>query len=479
MRLFELLIPIVLAVFLAWPLFSRRRPRWLKWLPTTALALALLHLALEGYRWQMIPLYLLVVALFLLSLGEILRPTAAPRARRAAAIAASLLGLGALILATALPFLLPVPNQPKPSGPYPVGTLNLHLVDPARQEQYAPASGAPEAGEPEGGRPRELMVQVWYPAAADSEGATAPWMQDMQVMGPAISQQIGMPPFFLGHVAYVRTHAILEAPLAPGGEAFPLLLFSHGWGGFRQQNSFQMQELASHGFVVAAVQHPYGAVATVFPDGRVAYNNPEALPVGAAQAEFLPAAWALADQWAGDLGFVLDYLSAQNAAGSGSPFSGRLDLDQVGVFGHSTGGGAAVEFCGREARCRAGLGLDAYLTPVSQAVLQAGLEQPFLFLYSELWPSEQNDRLLEQLFANSPVPLQAFTILGTDHYDFSDLPMLSPLSAQLGLKGPLNGARVLRIINDYSLDFFSHYLKGKTSDLLQGDTGSYPEVVDK
>jgi len=151
----------------------------------------------------------------------------------------------------------------------------------------------------------------------------------------------------------------------------------------------------------------------------------------------------------------------------------------VGVFGHSTGGGATVEFCGRDPRCQAALGLDAYLTPVSQGVLDEGLIQPALLLYSELWPSAQNDRLSEQLQANAQGPMQVLTILGSDHYDFSDLPMLSPLATQLGLKGPIDGARALRVINDYSLAFFDHYLKGVPAAPLKGETKAYPEVVTK
>jgi hypothetical protein len=68
------------------------------------------------------------------------------------------------------------------------------------------------------------------------------------------------------------------------------------------------------------------------------------------------------------------------------------------------------------------------------------------------------------------------TIKGTSHYDFSDLPALSPLAPQLGLKGPLNGQRVLQIVNDYSLAFFDWALKGKPTTLLKGPSTSFPEL---
>lgn len=467
MRPLEILIPILLVVWFGSVVMLQQRPRWMNWLPGICLALTLLHMVLEGYRWQMVPLYLLVGICFFFSLRVLRHPASRPPSNRFMRITGNLFGLGVVILASALPVLMPIPRLPKPTGPYSVGTTNLYLVDDTRPELYAP----------EPGRKRELMVQIWYPVEAGTSGETVPWMQDMEIMGPAMSQEIGMPSFFAGHVVYARTNAMEGATLSAQGAPFPILLFSHGWGGFRQQNTFQMEELASHGYFVVAVQHPYGAVATVFPDGRVAYNNPQALPVGVPEQEFLPAARQLVHQWAGDLGFVLDFLNVQNNLDSGSFFSGRLAVDQVGALGHSTGGGAAVEFCGGDARCKAVLGLDAYLTPVSDIVIQAGLNQPSLFLFSESWPSERNNLLLEQLTANADAPTQAFTILGTDHYDFTDLPMLSPLAPLLGLKGPLNGERVLRIINDYSLAFFDIYLRGKPSKRLGAGSEGYPEVI--
>jgi hypothetical protein len=61
-------------------------------------------------------------------------------------------------------------------------------------------------------------------------------------------------------------------------------------------------------------------------------------------------------------------------------------------------------------------------------------------------------------------------ILGTRHFDFTDLPLLSPIAPQLGLKGPLNGQRVIEITNAYLLDFFEMALNGAHSKLLEGSS---------
>lgn len=365
------------------------------------------------------------------------------------------------------PILLPVPQTPAPSGPYPVGTFTIALTDETRTELY---SGNPD-------EPRQIMVQFWYPALLTENVKTAPWMENVDIIGPAIANYLGLPDFFLNHIKYSQSHAYEDAVLASDKDVYPLLVFSHGWNGFRAQNSYQMEELASHGYVIAAPDHAFGAVASVFPDGRVALNNPDALPhdQGLPDEEYRQIANQLIDQWAGDLSFILDRLALDYSGILMGMFSGRLDLDNVGALGHSTGGGAIVEFCARDARCAAGLGMDTYLKPVSGAVISSGLDQPFLYMFSEAWPKPDNLHLFNELYANSQSGYK-LTIKGTAHYDFTDLPAFSPLAPALGLKGPLNGDRVLKIINVFSLSFFNQHLGNQNSDLFLGASPEFPEV---
>jgi dienelactone hydrolase len=372
-----------------------------------------------------------------------------------------------LAIATVLPVVLPVPSIPAPDGLYPVGTTSFELTDPSRVELY---SGKEE--------PRRFQIQVWYPAEPNREDSRAPWMSHADVFGPAISSSIGMPSFFLDHLALVELPAYQDAPVAQTAEAFPIILFSHGWNGFNAQNSGQALQLASHGFVVVAVQHTYGAVVTVFEDGTIARNNPEALPSGAPDEEYDLAADKLADQWAGDLARALDHLAVINTSTS-SPFSGKLDLSQVGVYGHSTGGGAAIQFCGSDPRCQALLGQDPFMRPVSTEVLENGVSQPAFFLFSQHWADDTdslNNRLFGPFFEKSEQALGAIFIVGPAHYDFSDLPRLSPLTPQLGLKGPIKGSRVTAILDDYLISFFEFTLRRVQSDLFDPANGKYDEV---
>ncbi len=456
MRTLEILLPLLLAVYLAWP---SPRPIAIRLLPLLAVATAILHAAVELMRWQMIPLYAIAVVLSLVSAAFI-------RSKRDIARSASIPLLVVLALSTAVPALLPVPAISATAGAWKVGTRSFELVDPSRREIY---SGKDEA--------RRFMLKVWYPAEPRSTDAKSPWMADAKVFAPAIATFMGLPPFFLDHLALVSVPAYRDAPAAMKAGGFPLLLFSHGWKGFDAQNTGQALLLASRGYVVAAVQHSYGAVVTVFPDGSIAENNPSALPEGKPTEEYEVAARRLVDQWSGDLSFALDSMLARSADPS-SPFAGLVDGSRVGAWGHSTGGGAVIQFAATDSRCKAVLGMDPFMRPVATAVLDGGLAQPSFFLFSQRWADDtgsRNNALFNRFIPHAAACLGSVSIRGTDHFDFSDLPLLTPLAPLLGLKGPLPGKRVTTIVGDYLLSFFERTLKGEPSPLLSGPS-PYAEV---
>jgi predicted dienelactone hydrolase len=462
MRTLEIVLLVALLAYLLLP------PRLRRWAALAAVVVALLHLGLEGERWQMVPAYALTAFFAALSLLQ-LRPAAplsrppGPTLRRPKGALARTIAALLILLVALPPSLFPVPRLPPPGGPHAVGTITFQWTDPARPEAYTPDPGDQ----------RTIMVQLWYPAIAPADSEPVPWMDRLDVVGPAIATYLRLPSFFLDHAERVRTHSYPAAPPAPGGP-FPVVIYSHGWNGFRTINLNQSEALASHGYIAVAVDHTYGAMVTVFADGSVALNDPAILP-DSDESGFGAASTALEATYAADLRFTLDQLAAL-ARADPHPLAGRLDLDRVGFYGHSTGGGAVVIACAQDPRCDAGLGQDAWLEPVPGDLIAAGVSQPFLFFRTEEWASGPNDARLDQLRAASSAETYRLTLLGTRHYDFTMLPLLSPLAPVLGLKGPLNGQRVLQINTDYLIGFFDQYLKNQPSALLTGPRDDDPEV---
>jgi predicted dienelactone hydrolase len=436
------------------------RLRLFDWIILAAIPITLLHLLVEGYRWQMMPAYGLVVVLVV---GAIVRINGRSGWKRGWQIAGALVGLILFIIAVALPYLLPVPRPLPPSGPYAIGTFSLYRVDESRREIY---SDDPNAK-------RELLIQIWYPADPNPDDIHAPYMETSDIFGPALAGFFELPSFLFDHINLAQTSAFANAPMAPGDEAYPVILFSHGLNGFRGQNTTVVQELASHGYVVATVDHTYGNVVSVFPDGRAIFRSPDLFTE---EGDPPRTGRTLVQVWAQDLVFVLDELTALNETDSGG-MNGRLDLSRVGVFGHSTGGGATVTFCQQDARCTAGLGLESWLRPTPDDIVTNPPTQPFMFISTPAWIGEENTAQGRRIFQAMPNQATLVTIAGADHYDFSDLPLFSPLTHRLGLTGTIDGRLMTEILNRYVLAFFDSTLRGQASELLQASPYAEVKVV--
>jgi predicted dienelactone hydrolase len=149
----------------------------------------------------------------------------------------------------------PTPYLPEPTGPCPVGTTSLHLIDSSRPDPWAAGVNA-----------RELMVSLWYPAAP-SDGRRARYMTPAESGLQLTSRGItGVPPDML---STVRTNAAVGATPAGHQRSHPLVVLSPGFTHPRSALTVLAEDLASHGYVVAGIDHTYESHATAFPDGRV------------------------------------------------------------------------------------------------------------------------------------------------------------------------------------------------------------------
>lgn len=451
-----LALATVLAV--GWPVIFGVRPR--RGIVAATISVALLvQLQFEGFRWQMIPLYLVGIGL---AMGDVFfLERNLEWSRR---LIRGILGMLGLLLAALLPVVLPVPEIPSPSGPEPIGTMTVDLSDRSRGELYGPSPGSP----------REFVAQVWYPVSGDETVDPVVWSEDWEVVAPAISRNMGFPSWFLNHTQYSLSHARPAVPIAPG--TFPVVIFSHGWQGVRTIALNQVEHLVSNGYIVIAPDHTYAAAATVLGDGEVVFQDPDALPDPEdVEADvYEQSATDLVATLAADLVTILGELEA-GEGGSFEAFAGSVDLTRIGIYGHSAGGGAAIKTCLEDIRCSAVLGMDPWVEPLTERDLRLNMTKPALYMRSGEWLNTPNDGLLQGIAGRGESVTYMVGIEDAAHNDFVLTPLLSPLSSQFGLTGDIPGGRIFSIVDNYVLGFFDVFLLGTGPAAL--DSVTFPEAA--
>ncbi len=443
MRPLESILVAVAVGAIYWPVVTGRR--WRRgWMAALLILLDVAQWIFEGFRWQLVPLHLGVLGLAVDDIGwEDRRVRGYRRFRRGAL---GILGAGLMVL---LPAALPVPSLPEPTGPFQVATRTFTLVQKETEEVYGPIPGMP----------RRIPVQVWYPAMVPEGVEPLPWLPDFDAVAPALARRQGFPGFFLDHTRGVESHSYPEGE--PYSGTIPVIIYAHGWTGSRSLALNQLESLASHGFLVIAADHTYAAITAVFPDGRSVPFDPDALPDPdeVSDEEYEKAAARLLETYTTDLQAIVDAL----AEGPDGPFgdvAAMADLGAVGVYGHSAGGGAAVQFCLEDERCRAVLGLDPWVEPIPNRIVARELQVPSLFMRSDEWRVLPNDGRLRGLAERSPSVSYWVGIEGTAHNDFVLTPAFSPVGSLIGLKGPIPAERIFPIIDEYLVAFFQRYLFG-------------------
>jgi dienelactone hydrolase len=237
---------------------------------------------------------------------------------------------------------------PETRGPFRVGRTSFHLVDSSRKESF---TDAPDDI-------RELMVTVHYPAQlGDGERASA--YADAKLTA-AVAEAYHAPAFL---ISLIHSHAVEKAPCANQPEGFPVVLFSPGFGTHPLFYTAMLEELASQGFVVVSLCHPYSTGVTVFPDGRVVRANDAGSRFEVMKKRHEGSFErvekernAVGEVWLADVRFVLDSLNGLNK--HDDLLAGRMDLSRVGIFGHSFGGATAAAAVQTDRRFKAGINLD-------------------------------------------------------------------------------------------------------------------------
>ena len=372
--------------------------------------------------------------------------------------------------------IIPLNDIKLPTGDYAVGTQTFYWIDKDREEWFTDIEGDK----------RELIVQVWYPSNKEAiyknnytlfgmtfsgnsksiipNNNKAPWMDHSSQRTESIIENFKVPKFIAKAINRIDTETFKDAvPLSEGN--FPVIIFSHGFEGFRSQNTIQIQELVSNGYIVFSLDHTYDAVLTIFPDGREISNAKKYCRDCDAEnfyRVFLPQI----NTRIADVRFLINQIEKIKSREIESNFSNIMDIDRLGVFGHSFGGGTSLAVSILDSRVKSCLSLDGWYVPIHPDIYNQGLSKPFLHLGQVTWDEEINYEILDKILETKNDVGYKLSLEGAHHYDFTDSPHLSKFSSTFKLSSDLESEEILEVTNTTVVGFFDTHLKSEDSNWL-------------
>jgi dienelactone hydrolase len=387
---------------------------------------------------------------------------------------------------------------PAPTGPYPVGTTDLHLIDHSRANPWTASPAY-----------RELMVSLWYPATDVRRFPLAPQMLPGAAahFGSAAGAGTGLYNIPADSVdfAATRTGGHDGAPVARHQRPLPVVLYSPGAGDPRTWGTTVVQDLASRGYLVVTIDHTFDASEVEFPHGRVVDGIlPELFTNVKQPSDYEALAAKIFGVRVADTRFVLNQLAAldrgANPDADGRPLpagvTGALDLHRTGMLGVSAGGITALQTMDEDPRIKAAVDIGGSVEPAPTQlwpVTQHGLTQPFMLMgnasFDEENPAMDHHQTpsWQMLWDNSRgwhVDVQLNGAKGENSYKDS-VPLIPQIARQLGLPdsfvtqavGNIDLTRATHTEETFVAAFFDRWLRGRNGHVLDGPSPAFPNVT--
>ena len=337
----------------------------------------------------------------------------------------------------ALKYLSLMRPLPEPTGLYGIGVEIIHVTSPTRN--------------------REWQAHIWYPTdmpkrRAYSYGDVRSLSYSLREMTHSAGYAVRMLGWINTYINSwtVKTFSNPHSTISNKKAAFPVIFFSPGFGALPDLYHSILENLASHGFIVVAINHPDMNGAIVWPDGHISHHD--ASPDSDVQ-------WQKAiTRAAGDVQETAQFLEVL-ARDTKSMWYQRLTLSQFGACGHSFGSMIPVMLCRTDKRCIAGVNLDGWLGDRQPKPI----DKSFLFLMNDSnFPSKEfyaeNKRDIEKVCSFNSDKCLVTIIPISDHFSFSDLSLLRwPLSTTLPVQRE-HPYVTLSAINRKLSDFFKAVL---------------------
>lgn len=375
-----------------------------------------------------------------------------------------------------MPVLKPFPPL---TGAYNVGITSIELIDEDRTDPYAHDEQ----------KKRYIYAHIWYPTDNHTHASkkSSYLGNRMSLLEKMFAQHYNVPEVISTLLwSNITTHALLNARISSKKSSYPIVLFSHGlFGTPSDMYTGLLEELASHGYIVVGLDHPYFNWFTQYTNGKIATSIPLSNAFEkmspSAQQQFQAEAIAT---YIADMQFVLNKLNALNKDPH-NVFHNRFDFNRIGIIGHSAGGTAAIELCRIDERIKACVDLDGWYDHI---IGHHPINTPLLLIWAEK-TLEISEPTLEYLQRKQLTRQQYFervrriekhqqelcqesrscssvVIPRATHGDFGDLMLLKwPVRSW----NEVDGYKTLEFISKHITQFFNNYLEQNNTPLLHNN----------
>ena len=363
-------------------------------------------------------------------------------------------------------------EYPHPTGPFRVGSGYLLLEDPTRLDTY---SEAPDDH-------RWISLRLWYPA--NPEPGATPEAYGYGDFDRSMVEAGFFDSTYIADVGEQPSASFRNAPIDASGAPWPIVIYSPS--AFMTSNVFLCEELASHGYFVLVVGHPYWCEFYFDEEGGLFYfdksntyysamwEEEDSLPTiqtkeritrsteGSEKLELyhelneiMPTEVADLAHWQEDIDFLIDELIELNTGGGS--YAGRLDTDRIGIMGYSKGGALAGQICATSDRVRAGINFDGFMFG---GVVENDLAKPFMIFGQIISWCQECPSINLPFFERARADAYLVEISNANHSTFTDIPLLRKYIVPDDILTSLDGERSALIIESYVLAFFDTYVRG-------------------
>ncbi|KAJ6782110.1 hypothetical protein PWT90_08399 [Aphanocladium album] len=299
-----------------------------------------------------------------------------------------------------------------PSGPHAVAYNTAVLTDDHRQDPYAPTP-----------QKRRVPISVYLPVDVSRKPCPK---QTLPYMTPAVAAHYGQLAAQIGlandtfakfDMEYCNLQKLCSKKTRG---SFPLVLYDTGLGPARGLYGAKARDVASQGYVVVTVDHPYDAGIVEYPDGSVV----ESIPFNDTEAEVVNFLKVRGQ----DLSFVLAQLQNSGVRTKIlAHYTSTIDFSRVVSIGHSLGGVASELIANTESLIRGAVNMDG---GIHEPVSSTGVDKPTMQFGRA--GHDQTDPSWDALWPLLRGPAAELALANATHGTFTDvLTLLGPFMASL------------------------------------------------